>query len=48
MPKSLEIIPAALFLAKMGVDTHVTGCSRQALVFAVRDMATRLWVNVFF
>ena len=33
-----QIIPSALFLAEMSVDTHISGGSRQRLVFPVGDV----------
>ena len=33
---------------KMCVDAHVASCARQAFVLAVRNVASRVWVNIFF
>lgn len=44
--KSLKIIATGLLTSKMGVDTHVTGGSRQRLAFSVRNVLLRLGVTV--
>jgi hypothetical protein len=46
MTQCLQIVSSRLLTTKMGVDTHVTGSSRQTLAFPVGDVLLRLGVSV--
>ena len=47
MSQGLEVVPPRLLLPQVGVDAHVAGRPREALVLPVRNVLVRVGVDVF-